>query len=344
MIRKLNLDRFPRVQLMDGPTPIQRLHRIERILGDRSRGIRIWAKRDDFGSLGGGGNKLRKQEFLLGQALSERCDTIIAVGGVQSNFARLTAAACAKLGLDCELVLSQMVPRDNAAYQQSGNVLLDRLMGARLHFVPKGDDPGELIDNLTAEISGQGKRAFIGTLGGSTPVGCLGYVACAFEIAEQSERLGVAFDHIVIPNGSGGTHAGLAAGTVAAGLDPAKIRAHTVLSARGSAIRATTDKVNAVLELLVLEERIGPEQMYIDETELGGGYGIPTTAMVDAVRLMARSEGLLLDPVYSGKAFAGLLSDIDAGGISPGSNVLFVITGGSPGLYAYPDVFATPAM
>jgi D-cysteine desulfhydrase len=184
------------------------------------------------------------------------------------------------------------------------------------------------------------EKTFINTLGGSTPVGCLGYVGCAFEIAEQSKQLDISFDQIVIPNGSGGTHAGLAAGMVIKRHDPMKIRAHTVATARVPAIGATVEKVNDVLNLLAVKARIGHEDMNIGEEELGSGYGIPTSSMVDAVRLMARSEGLLLDPVYSGKAFAGLIADLHADRIAPGSNILFIMTGGSPGLYAYPGVFA----
>jgi D-cysteine desulfhydrase len=331
------LNRFPRVPLMQGPTPIQRMSRLEQVLGDRRRAVSIWAKRDDLMELGGGGNKLRKLEFLIGQAKSEGCDTIIAIGGVQSNFARLAAAACARTGLACELVLAQMVLRDAEIYQGNGNVLLDQLFGARLHILARGDDAGGFATRRASEIATSGRKAFVATLGGSTPVGCLGYVDCAFELAIQSAEMGMAFDHIVIPNGSGGMHAGLAAGMVIEGSDPSRIRAHTVLSPADACVRATVDKVNAVLELLSRKERIKPEDLTISGGQLGGGYGIPTPDMVEAVRMVGRSEGLLLDPVYGGKAFAGLISDIERGVIAPGSNVLFLMTGGSPGLYAYAD-------
>jgi D-cysteine desulfhydrase len=331
------LKRFSRVRLMQAPTPIQRLSRLEQMLEDRRRGVSIWAKRDDLMELGGGGNKLRKLEFLIGQAKSEGCDTIIAIGGVQSNFARLAAAACARTGLACELVLSQMVPRESEIYQANGNVLLDQLFGARLHILAKGDDAGGFAAHLASDVAPSGRKAFVATLGGSTPVGCLGYVDCAFEIAAQASEMGLTFDQIVIPNGSGGMHAGLAAGTVIAGGDPSLICAHTVLSPADTSIIATVDKVNAVLEVLSRRERVSPKNLTINGSQLGGGYGIPTPDMVEAVRLVGRSEGLLLDPVYGGKAFAGLLSDIAGGIIAPGSNVLFLMTGGSPGLYAYAD-------
>lgn len=333
------LGKFPRVSLMHGRTPIQRLDRLEEVLGTRRQEVRIWAKRDDFMELGGGGNKLRKLEFLLGQAISEGCSTVVATGGIQSNFARLAAAACAKTGLKCELVLAQMVPRQSDIYQQNGNVLLDQLFGAHVHLLSQGENPAAFVKRRSDEIAGDRGKAFIAVLGGSTPIGCLGYVDCAFELTMQAKELDIVFDHIVIPNGSGGMHAGLAAGMVLAEDTPTKIKAHTVLSPREACITATVEKVNAIFDLLSVDKRIEQTDVEIGGDELGGGYGIPTSAMVDAIRMIGKSEGLLLDPVYGGKALAGLLADIKSGVISPRSNVLFVMTGGIPGLYAYSDVF-----
>jgi L-cysteate sulfo-lyase len=329
---------LPRERLINGPTPIQRLVRLEEILGNRSRGVSIWAKRDDLMELGGGGNKLRKLEFLIGQAKTEGCDTLVVTGGVQSNFARLAAAACARTGLACELILAQMVPRDTEMYQANGNVLLDRLFGARIHALEPGDDAGGHATRRAQELAEAGKKAFVAPLGGSTTVGCLGYVDCAFELSRQSTDIGVTFDQIVIPNGSGGMHAGLAAGMVIAGAHPSRIAAHTVLAPADKCLSATVEKVAAVLELLSINAVVTPDDLRISGTQLGDGYGMPTRSMVDAVELLASTEGLLIDPVYGGKAFAGLLSDIESGAIEPQSNVLFIMTGGSPGLYAYADV------
>jgi D-cysteine desulfhydrase len=335
------LNRFPRVRLVNGPTPIQRLDRLEQVLGESRRGVSIWAKRDDLMELGGGGNKLRKLEFLIGQARSKGCDTLVVTGGVQSNFARLAAAACARTGLACEVVLTQMVPRGTEIYQANGNVLLDRLFGARVHLLGTGDDASAFATTRASEIAAAGGKAFVGTLGGSTPVGALGYVDCAFEIAAQSTEIGIAFDHVVIPNGSGGMHAGLAVGDALVGKNPSRIRAYTVLSPAETCVAATVEKVNAVFDLLGKKDRIRAEELAIDGAKLGGGYGMPTSEMIEAIRLVGRSEGLLLDPVYGGKAFAGLLSDIENEVIAPGSNVLFVMTGGSPGLYAYADALSS---
>ncbi|ESZ24048.1 D-cysteine desulfhydrase family protein [Mesorhizobium sp. L2C084A000] len=331
------VNRFPRVRLMNGPTPIQQLSHLEKVLGERRKGVSIWVKRDDLMELGGGGNKLRKLEFLLGEAMAEGCDTVVVTGGIQSNFARLAAAACARTGLACEVVLAQMVPRETEIYQANGNVVLDRLFGAHVHILELGDDAGGFALRRAAEIAASGGKAFVGTLGGSTPVGALGYVGCAFEIESQSTEIGTPFDQVVIPNGSGGMHAGLVAGAAISGRDPFQIRAHTVLSPADACVAATAGKVNAVFELFGSKARIQAEDLNINGTQLGGGYGIPTSEMVGAVKLVGRSEGLLLDPVYGGKAFAGLLSDIETEVIAPGSNVLFIMTGGSPGLFAYAD-------
>ena len=327
--------RLPRVALMSAPTPIQRLARIEAALGERLGGVRLYAKRDDAMALGGGGNKLRKLEFLLGDATGQGADTIITVGGRQSNHARLTAAAAARLGLRCELVLSQMVSRDDADYQQNGNVLLDRLFGATLHDLPGSADALDFATARATALRAQGRRAYVAPAGGSSPVGCLGYAACAREIEAQSRAMGVRFDQIIVPNGSSGTHAGLAAGLVALGLPGSRVKSFSVLADLETARRATIDKARATLALLDGDAAIDEAQIKVDGSQRGASYGVPTQAMVEAVRLMASREGLLLDPVYSGKAFAGLLAAIDEGQFASGANLLFIMTGGTPGLFAY---------
>ena len=333
------LSLLPRRDLLDGPTPIQRLHRIEDALGSSLNGVRIYAKRDDLMSLGGGGNKLRKLEFLLGDAAAAGADTIIATGGRQSNFARLTAAAAARLGLACELVLSRMVPRSGDEYDRNGNVLLDDLFGARIHDLPAGVDSTRFAEERAGELRLAGHIAYVATLGGSSPVGSVGYAACALEIQAQSNDLDIDFAAVVVPNGSSGTQAGLVAGYRALGLDTTRVRSHTVLAPAAGAIAATVEKANAVLTLLGFGASVSSDDVKVSGNQLGAGYGVSTPAMVEAVRLMASREGLLLDPVYGGKAFAGLLADISAGRYEAGDNVLFIMTGGSPGLYAYASDF-----
>ena len=333
------LSRLPRRVLLEEPTPIQRLHRIEDALDSSLNGVRIYAKRDDLMSLGGGGSKLRKLEFLLGDAITMGADTIIATGGRQSNFARLTAAAAARLGLACELILSRMVPRSGGEYDRNGNVLLDDLFGARVHDLPAGIDATKFAEERARELRLDGHIAYVAGLGGSSPVGSAGYAACALEIEKQSKDLGIDFAAIVVPNGSSGTQAGLVAGYGALGLNTTRVRAHTVLAPTATAIAATVEKTNALLTLLGFKTSVSSDDVEISGDQLGAGYGIPTPAMVKAVRLMASREGLLLDPVYSGKAFAGLLADISAGRYIAGENVLFLMTGGSPGLFAYSSDF-----
>ena len=333
------LSLLPRRDLLEGPTPIQRLHRIEDAMGLSSNGIRIYAKRDDLMSLGGGGNKLRKLEFLLGDAEMAGADTIIATGGRQSNFTRLAAAAAARLGMACELVLARMVPRGGDEYDRNGNVLLDDLFGARIHDLPAGADSTGFAQKRAEELRLAGHIAYVATLGGSSPVGSLGYAACALEIQAQSHDLDMDFAAVVVPNGSSGTQAGLVAGYRALGLDTTRVRSHSVLAPAASAISATVEMANAALTLLGFEASLRSDDVQVSGDQLGPGYGVPTPAMVEAVRLMASREGLLLDPVYGGKAFAGLLADISAGRYAAGDNILFIMTGGSPGLYAYASDF-----
>ena len=326
------LQPFARVSLTEGPTPLQRLKRLEAALGTD---VQIFVKRDDLQGLGGGGNKLRKLEFLLGEAQTCEADTVIAVGGRQSNFARLTAAACARLGLQCELMLGQSVPRDDLEYQQNGNVLLDALLGARVHDVPAGVGPVDAAHARAEALRGEGRKAYIGVLGGSTPVGCLGYVACADEIAVQSAAQGLAFERIYLANGSSGTHAGLAAGWAAMGMPAHQVQSFAVLNEAGPTKITTLEKTREALSLLGVDTAVHEDDIVVHGDQRGPGYGIPTDAMREAVQLMARTEGLLLDPVYSGKAFAGLLAQVRSGQVPAGSQVLFVMTGGAPGLYAY---------
>lgn len=328
-------DSFPRLDLLDGPTPIQRMMRIEDELGLAPRGIGLFVKRDDVMSLGGGGNKLRKLEYHLGHARATGVDTIVSVGGVQSNHARLTAAAAAKHGFACELILSRLVPKDDSDYEENGNVLLDELFGARPIILARGENALEHAETRAGELRAAGRKVLIVPTGGSTPLGALGYARCAREIAMQEDTLGRRFDRIVLPNGSSGTHAGLVAGFAAMGRPPATITAYSVLAPAEAARRATLALAREALALLGSDAELDMGDITVDDAHLGAGYGVPTDGMKAALRLAASREGLLLDPVYSGKAFAGLLRDLRHGVVRNGEQVLFIATGGSPGLYAY---------
>ncbi|WP_240154622.1 pyridoxal-phosphate dependent enzyme, partial [Burkholderia sp. Cy-647] len=222
--------RFPRFALLDAVTPIQRLTRLEAELGERLNGVQLYAKRDDHVALGGGGNKLRKLELHLGQALAEGVDTLITVGGIQSNHARQTAAAAALAGLRCELVLARMVPREGVDYERNGNVLLDELFGATVQVAPAGTSALDLAQARAEELRRAGRKVLVIPSGGSTGLGALGYAACAAEIDAQARELGIEFACVACPNGSAGTHAGLVAGFHALGRDPGLGRAYGVLA------------------------------------------------------------------------------------------------------------------
>ena len=342
MTREIDLSRYPRFTLLDAePTPIQPLDNLNRKLAEEGRHVRLFVKRDDLIPVGSGGNKLRKLEFLIGDAIARGADTILTFGGRQSNHARQTAAAAAKAGLACELVLSRVVPRDDDPdYEGNGNLLLDAIFGATIHDLPGDADAQAFARERVAALRAQRRHPYVAPSGGSSPVGCLGYVGCASEIALQSAHHAVAFAQIVVAGGSNGTQAGLVAGFAAMGADPSLVKAYTVLAPADAAHAEALEKARATAALLDPALEIADVAVIIDGAHRGPGYGIPTDAMRDAVRLMARTEGLLLDPVYSGKAFAGLLHDVRLGTYPDGASVLFLMTGGTPGLFAYRREFA----
>ena len=206
--------------------------------------------------VGGGGNKLRKLEFLFGEALARQCDTFITTGGIQSNHARLSAAVAARMGLSCELVLARVVPRDEEEYRRNGNVLLDGLFGATIHELPGDADALAFAEERAAELRNDGRRPYVVGLGGSTPIGCLGYAACAQEIVAQEEAVAGGFARIVLPNGSSGTHAGLAAGLAALGMDPARAQSFAISAPADAKRRQTYDLACATLALLSEEASI----------------------------------------------------------------------------------------
>jgi len=304
----------PRVRLGHFPTPIERCERLD------ARGD-VWLKRDDCSGLAFGGNKTRKLEFLLGKALAEGATRVVTFGALQSNHARQTAAACAKLGLRCDLILTRLVPRDDEAYLHSGNVLLDEALGATLHVVDDVDAAALTFGELA-----QQENVFTIVPGGSDATGTLGYVAAAFEIAEQDGG----FSRIYVAASTGGTAAGLILGTSLASLDAV---VDVVCVYRNAA--ETADEVRSVLAATAAELGVdvpGDDRWTITDDALGDGYGMPTDEALAAIDRLARAEGVLLDPVYTSKAFAFLLRDERA----TGKRVLFVHTGGAPGLFAYP--------
>ncbi len=328
------LSKFPRLPLAHLPTPLEPLERLSDHLG----GPRLYVKRDDCTGLATGGNKTRKLEFLLAEALDQGCDTIITEGGRQSNHVRQTAAAAAKLGLACELVQQEAHFWDDPDYDVTGNIFLDRLLGARLNAVPGEADRKPGMAAVAEAVRLRGGTPYVMPAGGSTPVGGLGYAGCAFEIAAQAEALNISVDHIVLASGSGGTQGGLVAGLLALGggipalgididADPEGVPARVRAIAEGTA------------ELLGVMGGVPEAAVAVNSDYAGAAYGAPTEAMIEAVTLLARLEGLLLDPVYSGKAMAGLIDLVRQGFFKSGQSVVFIHTGGMPALFAYRGAF-----
>lgn len=333
------LARMPRVALVDAPTPIQPLKRIEEMMGPALNGVRLYVKRDDLSGLGGGGNKLRKLEYLMGDAAANGCDTIIATGGIQSNFTRVAAAACAREKIACELVLAPLVPDTDDDYQCNGNTILNDLFGAKRHILGRGEIAADFARHRAEDLTAQGRRPYLTPGGGSNSIGALGYVRCALELDAQLDSNGIDDAIIVTANGSNGTHAGLLAGFKALGRSPRQLRAFTVLANAENSRSSTLAMANGTLELLGASDRLEIDDVQIADDQRGQGYGLVTDAMIEAVRLMAGCEGLLLDPVYSGKAFAGVIGDVRSGRYPAGSSVVFLMTGGTPALFAYRSAF-----
>ena len=327
----MNLARFPRRRYTALPTPIEKLERLTRHLG----GPDIYIKRDDLLGLAAGGNKTRKLEFLVADALAQGADTLVTVGAVQSNHCRLTAAAAAKEGLKCQLILEQRVSGSYRADASGNNLLFDLLGVERVEVVENGADLSAAMQKLAGELERAGRKAYCIPGGGSNALGALGYVSCAQETVAQTFEMDLRLDQIVVASGRAGTHAGLITGLTAlnagvplTGINVRRPRAeqegnvHKLAMETASLLGVPAPPREAVL---ALADWVGP------------GYSLPTPDMVEAVRMLASLEAILLDPVYTGKAMAGLIGLVRQGKFKRGENVLFVHTGGSPALYAYQD-------
>lgn len=330
------LEKFPRVNLAHLPTPLEHLPRLSDHLG----GPQIWIKRDDCTGLASGGNKTRKLEFSMAAALDEGADTIVTVGAVQSNHVRQTAAAAAKLGLACEVLLEHRVTDPSEPYAKSGNVFLDKIFGANLREYRGGTDFDAAMNVVADEVRSAGGKPYLIPGGASNTVGALGYVNCALELLDQAQQQRLSIDHLITATGSAGTQAGLAVGLKASGSD---------LPMLGIGVNAPRDAQEDKVYQLAAEtaEYIGKAGV-VDRSDIvancdyvGTGYGVPTDSMNEAVLLLARLEGLLFDPVYSGKALAGMIDLIRTGSFGNASNIVFLHTGGSAALFAYLDQLRT---
>lgn len=330
----MHLARFPRYRLGHFPTPLERLDRLSAFLG----GPEIWMKRDDCTGLASGGNKTRKLEFLLADALAQDADTLVTQGATQSNHVRQTAAAAARAGLACHALLERRVTNQGADYEAAGNVLLDRMMDCHFDFRPEGLDMNAEGRALADELRAQGRRPYFIPGGGSNPVGALGYAACAEELVHQADAQGLRIDAIVHATGSAGTQAGLVAGLYAMNA-PIPVTGISVRAARDKQIANVHALAAQTAELLGARGALPRDLVDAHDDQVGPGYGQPTDGMVDAMLLLARLEGILLDPVYSGKGFAGLVALIRAGAFRKGQRIVFVHTGGSAALFAYGHLF-----
>ncbi|HEV2364316.1 MAG TPA: D-cysteine desulfhydrase [Caulobacteraceae bacterium] len=327
----MDLARFPRRRYTPYATAIEPLKNLSAALG----GPEIWVKRDDTLGLAAGGNKTRKLEFLVADALAQGADTLITVGAVQSNHCRLTAAAAAREGLKCRLVLEERVPGSYDP-KASGNNFLFNLLGVeKISVVAAGADLDAAMRALAHDLPNS-RRGCVIPGGGSNPTGALGYVACAQEILGQAFDMGLDFHRVVCASGSCGTHAGLLVGLegAQAGIPVVGINVRRPRAEQEANVHAL---VNATADLLGLRPVAREKVAALDEW-VGPGYSLPSPEMVEAVRMLARLEGLLLDPVYTGKAMAGLIGLARRGEFGAGERVLFVHTGGSPALFAYEDV------
>lgn len=330
----VTLSKFPRVRLGHLPTPLERLDRLSEHLG----GPYIWVKRDDCTGLSSGGNKTRKLEFLMADALKSGADTIITQGATQSNHARQTAAAAAKLGLKCHILLEDRTGSEDWNYNANGNVLLDLLHGATVDKRPGGADMNAEMEALANALREEGAKPYIIPGGGSNAIGALGYVNCARELSEQAAEIGLKIDSLIHATGSSGTQAGLVTGLAAINSD---------IDLLGIGVRAPQEKQEQmVFDLAVKTAEVLDPGLEIDRAAVkadcnyvGPGYGLPTDGMREALELLARTEGLLFDPVYSGKGLDGMIDLVKKGAFAGQKNIVFLHTGGSAALFGYPDLF-----
>ncbi|MDH3387632.1 MAG: D-cysteine desulfhydrase [Gammaproteobacteria bacterium] len=334
----MHLSRFPRLHLAHLPTPLEPMPRISDELG----GPNIWIKRDDCTGLSSGGNKTRKLEFLMADAVAQGADTVITQGATQSNHARQTCAAAAKLDFECHILLEDRTGYHDEAYACNGNVLLDQLHGATISTRPADSDMNAEMEQLAQRLRDDGKTPYIIPGGGSNEIGALGYVNAALELIHQANERSLRIDHLLHATGSTGTQAGLVLGMEAM---------NSGIPVYGVSVRAPKQQQEEKVYGLVQRtaeymgyspDLVAREKVVANSDYVGEGYGLPTDAMIEAVKMLARYEGILLDPVYAGKGFSGLIDLIRKGHFKKGENVVFLHTGGSVSLFAYPKIFGLP--
>ena len=326
----MHLARFPRVHLAHLPTPLERMDRLSEALG----GPEIWIKRDDCTGLSTGGNKTRKLEFLMAEAQAEGADLVMTQGATQSNHARQTAAFAARLGMDCHILLEDRTGYKDENYNYNGNVLLDVLHGATYETRNAGLDMNAEMESVAENFRRQGKRVYTIPGGGSNTTGALGYANCALELVGQANDRGLVIDHIVHATGSTGTQAGLVTGLKALNAN-IPVMGISVRAAKEAQEENVFKLATATADVLGCPGVVSAQDIAANSDYVGKGYGLPTEAGIDAIRMFAKLEGLLLDPVYSSKGAAGLIDLIRKGHYKKGERVVFLHTGGSVSLFGY---------
>ena len=330
----MNLANLPRRRYTQGATPIEKLENLTEHLG----GPEIYIKRDDLLGLTSGGNKTRKLEFLVADALEQGADTLVTCGAVQSNHCRLTLSAARKEKLDCHLVLEERVPGSYHEDANGNNFLFNLLKTDGVSVVKGGSDMMAEMEKVAEKLRAEGKKPYIIPGGGSNEIGATGYVACAQEIMAQLFDQGLEIDCIVTPSGSAGTHAGLAVGLRASN-NPVPIVGISVNKDKETQENNVYKLVEKTKDFLQVESEIDKSVINVYDNYVGPGYSLPTEKMVEAIEMLAQQEGILLDPVYTGKVMAGFIDLIRQGYFKKGQKVLFLHTGGSPALYDYTSLF-----
>ena len=326
------LSSIPRTRFFDRPTPLEPMPN----LAESSGGSRLFVKRDDAMGMAFGGNKVRQLEFYLGSAVEQEADCVLITGAVQSNFARLAAAGARKLGMECHIQLEERVNKSDPSYRNSGNVLVERLLGATLHSFPEGENEAgadRRLGEIAEELRAQGHSPYIIPLApGHPPLGALGYVVAAHELFGQMVAGGLSVDEIVVPSGSGNTHAGLLFGLRALGAK-VPVRGICVRRDKIEQIPRIRDRCREIANLLEIDSPVVEEDVILDDAFLAPGYGLMAESTVSAILTGARTEGLMLDPTYSGKAMAGFIERAKAMGAE--GTLVFLHTGGTPAIFAY---------
>lgn len=331
-MQTLNLKSFPKVKLLHKASNIHHLKKLSALLE-----VDIYIKRDDLSEIGLGGNKLRKLEYLLGEATKKGATHILTLGAVQSNHARLTAIAATMLGFQPETFLKLSVPNESVSYQENGNIVLNQIVNTSIHKIPADSSMMQRIEARMDQIRQEGGTPYFIPVGGSNALGTLGYLDCFYEILQQQNELKINFDHIVVTSGSGGTHAGLIMGKKIS-QNPVKITAYNVQPEEEELIDQTYTICNEALGMLS-KPSISKNDIILNTNYSGKAYGFPEDYHLEAIKLAARTEGVFLDPVYTGKTFSGMLADIQNGTYKKGEKILFIHTGGTPGIFAYSNFF-----